>query len=327
MALRTAKHLPSKEIEGLQSEEIVLKANPNRWVMFPIKHDSFWVLYKEVENNFWAAEDFIFSEDKEALDNLDKSLLFGLKELLSYHIMLDNNVKCRPSAITLDLLSDVQVPEARAFYGFQLTDENIHSETVGSMFQSLVADLDLNSGSDKISWLEKHVTETKCFFKRVLLMLVSKLVFSTSFGLLRDFIVKEKLVPTYALALDAIQSDLHIHSRFAHCLFELMENRIVDSEVLSLINEAKELEVAFCIASLPLEFMKLQKEHVTSYVESRLNQVLLVSGYKTLFKPDLDVDWVTEFSVDLNVQLNISKPSIQHDIEHFDQEIKFDEDF
>ncbi|EKX74382.1 ribonucleoside-diphosphate reductase small chain, putative [Theileria equi strain WA] len=327
MALRTVKHLSSKEIEGLQANEIVLKANPNRWVMFPIKHDSFWAMYKEVENNFWAAEDFIFSEDKEVLDRLDKVLLDALNKVLSYHIMLDNNVKCRPSAITLDLLSDVQVPEARAFYGFQLTDENIHSETVGSMFQTLAASLDSKSGSDKISWLHKNVIETKSFFKRVLLMLISKLVFSASFGIIRDFIVKEKIIPTYALALDAIESDQHIHARFAFCLFELMENRMLESEVLSLINEVKELEIAFCLSSLPLEFMKLQKDHITSYVESRLNQVLLVSGYKAIFKPDLDVDWINEFSVDLNIQLNISKPSIQHDIEHFEQEIKFDEDF
>ncbi|BAM39682.1 ribonucleoside reductase [Theileria orientalis strain Shintoku] len=325
-AVRTYSFLPNSGLEAVQDRESLLKENKNRWVMFPVEYDTFWAMYKEVENNFWAAEDFIFSEDKSSLDSLTAPLLDCLNRLLSYHVMLDNSFFCRPADITLDLLSDVQAAEARAFYGFQLTDENIHSETVGSMFQNLGRGLDMLSGSDKISWLQTLCKGSRSFFRRILLCVISKLLFSCSFSVLRDFLVKDRHVPTHTSALDAMKTDRHIHVRFAHCVFLLLEYKMLESEVFDLVREATRLEFEFCCNALPLDFMDLSKDHLQAYIEHSANNVLSVSGYKPLFNPDYDVDWLSPPRVDLSIQKQQQSKPIQNEVVTT-TEIKFDEDF
>ncbi|UKJ88513.1 ribonucleoside reductase [Theileria orientalis] len=325
-AVGTSTFLPNSGLEAVQDRESLLKENKNRWVMFPVEYDTFWVMYKEVENNFWAAEDFIFSEDKSSLDSLPAPLLDCLNMLLSYHIMLDSTFFCRPADLTLDLLSDVQAAEARAFYGFQLTDENIHSETVGSMFQNLGRSLDRSSGADKISWLQTLCKGQSSFFRRVLLCVISKILFSCSFSILRDFLVKDRHVPTHTSALDAMKSDRHIHVRFAHCVFRLLEYKMLESEVFDLVREAKRLEFEFCSKALPLDFMNLSKDHLEAYIEFSANDVLLVSGYKPLFNPDYDVEWLNPSRVDVSIQKHQQKKPIQNEVVTT-TEIKFDEDF
>ncbi|UKK00908.2 ribonucleoside reductase [Theileria orientalis] len=325
-SVRTSTFLPNSGLEAIQDRESLLKENKGRWVMFPVEYDTFWVMYKEVENNFWAAEDFIFSEDKRSLDSLPAPLLDCLNWLLSYHMMLDNTSLCRPADITLDLLSDVQAAEARAFYGFQLTDENIHSETVGFMFQNLGLSLDLSSGADKISWLQTLCKESSSFFRRVLVCVISKLLFNCSFSILRDFLVKDRHVPTHTSAFDAMKSDRHIHVRFAYCVFRLLEYKMLESEVLDLVREATRLEFEFCSKALPLDFMNLSKDHLEAYIQFSANNVLLVSGYKPLFNPDYDVEWLNTPKVDLSIQKHHQKTQIQNEV-ITTTEIKFDEDF
>ncbi|GIX65669.1 ribonucleotide reductase small subunit, putative [Babesia caballi] len=90
-------------------------------------------MYKEIENNFWAAENFRFANDSEGIAGFDPELRQCMVKLLGYHNKLDHSEAARPAAVTLDLLADTQLPEARAFYGFQVSYENIHSEVFGSM--------------------------------------------------------------------------------------------------------------------------------------------------------------------------------------------------
>uniref|UniRef100_A0A3B0MLW0 Ribonucleoside reductase, putative n=1 Tax=Theileria annulata TaxID=5874 RepID=A0A3B0MLW0_THEAN len=225
--------------------------------MFPIEHDTFWILYKEVENNFWAAEDFIFTDDIKLLYQLPKPIFNTLLNLLSFHINLDNKLICRPVDITLELLSEVQIAEARAFYGFQLTDENIHTETICSMFQLFNQQLDTNIGMDKIIWLYNECENNKCFFKRVLLLVIMKLLFYCSINILRDYLLKEKLLPTFITAFDSITNDRIIHTRFAHCTFRLLQNKMLESEVLEIIKQALKLEYQFILQYFTIQFFNL----------------------------------------------------------------------
>ncbi|EAN34434.2 Ribonucleotide reductase small chain family protein [Theileria parva strain Muguga] len=316
------KYLPCASIEEVQNDEILLKENHNRWVMFPIEHDTFWIMYKEVENNFWAAEDFIFSDDLNSLFKLPKPLFNSLFHLLSFHINLDNKWVCRPVDMTLELLSEVQIAEARAFYGFQLTDENIHTETIGTMFQLLNQPLDNTIGQDKITWLYNECEKNKCFFKRVLLVVISKLLFTATFNILRDYLVKEKLLPTFTLALDAVSKDRHIHTRFAHCTFTLLQHKMLESDVVQLIKEALKLEYDFANKFLPLSLMAITQNVLRGYMEWVGNNVLMVCGYRTLYSSDFDVEWLNHPTVDLNIRQVIKKQKTEHTTE-----IKFDEDF
>ena len=47
----------SAETKGLLAPEPHLRANPHRFVLFPIQHDDIWQMYKQAEASFWTAEE------------------------------------------------------------------------------------------------------------------------------------------------------------------------------------------------------------------------------------------------------------------------------
>merc|ERR1719199_442673 len=105
----------SKEYKALEMEDPLLKENPQRWVMFPIRYPAVWEMYKKLEEGekhfikhvlaFFAAADGIVNEN-----------------------LMDN------------FSTEVQIPEARAFYGFQIAMENIHSETYSLLIEQYIRD-------------------------------------------------------------------------------------------------------------------------------------------------------------------------------------------
>ncbi|KAK2198153.1 bifunctional Ferritin-like superfamily/Ribonucleotide reductase small subunit family/Ribonucleotide reductase small subunit/Ribonucleotide reductase-like [Babesia duncani] len=340
-----ASYMKAVEIEKCQEEEIVLKENASRWVMFPIHYDSLWAMYKEIENHFWAAEDFRFSKDKEQLKTLDKQLYDCLVKLISYHLLIDSKGDItRPTNLTIALLGHVQLPEARAFYGFQLSYENVHSETIGLMTLEIGDKFQDEYGKDKIEWVSKQLIGTGCFFKKLLVQAITKLVFRCCLGIFKDYLLKEEILATYAQALQTIQNDILIHLKFAFHIFGMLKFKMTLEEVKSLLEEAKELEMNYCESILPLESIGLLKSEyihfttrkhsgdLSSYINSSLNQVLLVAGYNEEYPDAKELpSWLKSIQVDRSAVATKATqakkaPQISSGGDK-NIEIKFDEDF
>ncbi|OII72965.1 ribonucleotide reductase small subunit [Cryptosporidium ubiquitum] len=116
-----------KELLEQQNNESVLLDNPFRWVLFPIKYNRLWSLYKKYEVSFWTAEVISPMEDKAKLENLDEKLINYIEMIFAKRIYIDDT--CLDTVmLTCELLGQVQVPEARGYFSFTMCMENIYKE-------------------------------------------------------------------------------------------------------------------------------------------------------------------------------------------------------
>ena len=104
----------------------ILTPNPNRFVMFPIKYPRIWAMYKQAEASFWTAEEVDLSADLKDWAGLEEGERHFIKHVLSFFAASDGIVL---ENLAAQFVREVQLPEARAFYGFQIAMENIHCVT------------------------------------------------------------------------------------------------------------------------------------------------------------------------------------------------------
>ena len=118
--------------------EPILAPNEGRFVLFPIQHDDIWSFYKKAEASFWTAEEIDMSADIIDWENkLNENEKHFIKHILAFFAASDGIVN---ENLAENFLSEVQYTEAKFFYGFQITIENIHSETYSLLIDTLIKD-------------------------------------------------------------------------------------------------------------------------------------------------------------------------------------------
>ena len=115
--------------------EPILRDNPNRFVIFPIKHDDIWKFYKNQQACIWTAEEIDLAEDLNDWKNLTEDERYFIKHVLAFFAASDGIVN---ENLAENFLSEVQYAEAKFFYGFQIMMENIHSETYSLLIDTYI---------------------------------------------------------------------------------------------------------------------------------------------------------------------------------------------
>src|SRR5690606_33367100 len=116
----------------------ILTENKNRFVLFPIKHSEVWEMYKKAEASFWTAEEIDLHEDLHHWENiLKQEEKHFISHVLAFFAASDGIVN---ENLATQFCREVQIPEARCFYGFQIAIENIHSETYSLLIDTYIKD-------------------------------------------------------------------------------------------------------------------------------------------------------------------------------------------
>ena len=105
--------------------EPILEENTKRFVLFPIEHDEIWKMYKQAEASFWTTEEVDLAQDLVDWERLSKDEKHFIKHVLAFFAASDGIVN---ENLVLNFMREVQIPEARCFYGFQVAIENIHAD-------------------------------------------------------------------------------------------------------------------------------------------------------------------------------------------------------
>ena len=117
--------------------EVLLQENKERFVLFPIKYPKIWEMYKKAEASFWTAEEIDLSQDQKDWDKLNDGERYFITNVLAFFAASDGIVN---ENLAVNFMSEVQLPEARCFYGFQIMMENIHSETYSLLIDTYIKD-------------------------------------------------------------------------------------------------------------------------------------------------------------------------------------------
>ena len=118
--------------------EPLLTENPRRYVILPIQHNAVWEMYKKAMASFWTAEEVDLSRDLQDWENLKPNERHFVSHVLAFFAASDGIVN---ENLAMNFSNELQIPEARCFYGFQIAIENIHSEVYSLLIDTYIKDV------------------------------------------------------------------------------------------------------------------------------------------------------------------------------------------
>ena len=287
-------------------EEHILKENKDRFVMFPLKYHDIWELYKTAEHSFWTAEEIDLSQDltdwDEKLNNDEKHYI---KNVLAFFAASDGIVN---ENLAENFLKEVQYPEAKSFYGFQIAMENVHSETYSLLIDTYIKDevekdrlfnaIDtVPSVKKKADWALKWI-ESESFAERLIAFAaVEGIFFSGSFCSI-FWLKKRGLMPGLAFSNELISRDEGLHCQFA-CLLhnKHITNKVSSERITEIIIEAVEIEKEFVTESLPVSLIGMNAKMMQQYIEFVADFWLSELGCKKVYNSENPFDFMDMLSL------------------------------
>merc|ERR1712187_432225 len=295
----------SEQYRELEKSDALLVDNPRRWVMFPIQYPQIWEMYKKHEASFWTAEEIDLSQDNKDWDALSENEQYFIKHVLAFFAASDG--------IVLENLSgqfsvEVQVPEARAGYGFQIAMENIHSETYSLLIEQYIRDPaekdrvfdaihTMPPVAEKAKWAVQWMNKDNSFAERIVAFAaVEGILFSGSFCAIY-WLKKRGLMPGLTFSNELISLDEGLHAEFACLLYGMLEHKLPEDVVHDLIRGAVAVERKFICEALSCDLIGMNSELMTRYIEFVADRLLTALGHSKLFGSTNPFDWMELISL------------------------------
>merc|ERR1711937_865845 len=300
-----SKSRVSEEFKELEKEDPLLKENPDRWVMFPIQHPQIWEMYKKHEASFWTAEEIDLSQDARDWETLAEPEQHFIKHVLAFFAASDGIVL---ENLLGQFSTEVQLPEARAFYGFQIAMENIHSETYSLLIEQYIKDPvekdsifdainTMPAVSEKAKWAVQWMQRENSFAERVVAFAaVEGILFSGSFCAIY-WLKKRGLMPGLTFSNELISRDEGLHTEFACMLYGMLQHKLPDSVVHEIIKGAVNAERRFICDALSCDLIGMNNELMTKYIEFVADRLLTSLGHPKLFNAVNPFDWMELISL------------------------------
>merc|ERR1712194_474357 len=297
----------SAEFMAVEKQDVVLAENSQRWVMFPIKYHEVWAMYKKHEASFWTAEEIDLQQDLGDWDNkLTDSERHFLKHVLAFFAGSDG--------IGLENLNgnfgnEVQLPEARAFYGFQAMMENIHSETYSLLIDTYVRNDEKEKNrlfqaistipviEKKAAWAAQWMSQGLCFAERlVAFACVEGILFSGSFCAIY-WLKKRGLLPGLTFSNELIARDEGLHADFACLLYNMLEKRLPESHVAKIVKGAVFVEKEFICDALSCDLIGMNSRLMSTYIEFVADRLMVALGYEKIYNSKNPFEWMEMISL------------------------------
>jgi ribonucleoside-diphosphate reductase beta chain len=287
-------------------EEHILKENKSRFVMFPLKYHDIWEKYKTAEMSFWTSEEIDLAQDltdwNEKLNDDEKHYI---KNVLAFFAASDGIVN---ENLAENFLKEVQYPEAKSFYGFQIAMENVHSETYSLLIDTYIKDSKerdhlfnaietVPSVKKKAEWALKWI-ESDSFAERLIAFAaVEGIFFSGSFCSI-FWLKKRGLMPGLAFSNELISRDEGLHCEFA-CLLhnKYITNKVSAERITEIITEAVEIEKEFVTDSLPVSLIGMNAKMMQQYIEFVADFWLTELGCKKVYNSENPFDFMDMLSL------------------------------
>jgi ribonucleoside-diphosphate reductase subunit M2 len=289
------------------SREPLLAQNENRFVMFPIEHDDIWQMYQKQVDCFWRPEEIDLSKDLSDWNALNKDEQFFISMILAFFAASDGIVL---ENLAQRFMSEVQVSEARAFYGFQIAMENIHSHTYSNLIETYIKDSDTKSKlfnaiqnfpciKRKSDWAQKWIHDNRSSFgtRLIAFACVEGIFFSGAFCSI-FWLKKRGLMPGLTFSNELISRDEALHCEFAILLYSKLLKKVDKNRVQEIIKEAVEIETEFICEALPCRLIGMNSQMMTQYIQFVADRLLVQLGYKKVYNVSNPFDWMELISLE-----------------------------
>lgn len=274
------------------SNELLLTPDENRYVMFPIRYDDIWEMYKKQVDCFWRPEEIDLTKDLADWDRINDDEKMFISMILAFFAASDGIVL---ENLAMRFMNDIQVSEARAFYGFQIAMENIHSHTYSLLIETYIKEKEekdrlLNAIAHypcikkKADWAKKWINDNRSSFgtRLVAFACIEGIFFSGAFCSI-FWLKKRGLMPGLTFSNELISRDEALHCEFAILLYSKLQKKIDKSRIYEIIKEAVEIEIEFICDALPCKLIGMNSDLMSQYIKFVADRLLVQLGYKKIY--------------------------------------------
>ena len=289
----------------MKVNEPILQENPNRFVVFPINYHEIWQMYKKAVASFWTVEEVDLSKDMQHWEKLNSDERHFIGHVLAFFAASDGIVN---ENLVTNFSQDVQIPEARCFYGFQIMIENIHSEMYSLLIDTYIRDPKerdylfraietIDCIKKKADWALRWISSTVEFGERlVAFAAVEGIFFSGSFASI-FWLKKRGLMPGLTFSNELISRDEGLHTDFACLLFSHLNNRPSTATIQRIIREAVAIEQEFLTDALPVSLIGMNSVLMKQYIEFVADRLLLSLGVPKIYNSENPFDFMELISM------------------------------
>ncbi len=285
-------------------QEILLKENKDRFVILPINYPKIWEHYKRHEASFWTAEEIDLSADIKDWNNLNDGERHFLSHILAFFAASDGIVN---ENLAVNFMSEVQLPEARCFYGFQIMMENIHSETYALLIDTYIKNAQekdrlfhaidtIPAVKKKAEWALRWIDNGSFAERLVAFAAVEGIFFSGSFCSI-FWMKKRGLMPGLTFSNELISRDEGLHCEFACLLYNMLQNRLTEEAVVKIITDAVVIEKEFVTDALPVGLIGMNASLMQQYIEFVADRWLCELGYNKIYNTTNPFDFMEMISL------------------------------
>jgi ribonucleoside-diphosphate reductase beta chain len=323
-------------------QEPLLIENGSRHVIFPIKYDNIWDMYKKHVSTYWTVEEIDFSKDTKDWEKLNDNEKHFIKNILAFFAASDGIVN---ENLVHRFMKEIKIPEALAFYSFQNAIETIHSETYSLLIDTYIKDVveknKLFNAVDtipcvgkKAQWAMKWITSKDDSFatRLIAFAIVEGVFFSGAFCSI--YWLKEKgVMPGLTFSNELISRDESLHAEFAVLLYSYILNRVPENQVHELFKEAVNIEKEFICSSLPCSLLGMNSDLMSQYIEFVSDRLLIQLNYTPIFNVKNPFAFMDRIGMDLKTNFfesrvsNYSKAELHTENTELNFEIDDNDDF
>ena len=287
--------------------EPLLQEDLNRYVMFPIKDQDIWKMYKKAEDLFWRAEEIDLSKDNKDWDTLNDDEKHFISMILAFFAASDGIVL---ENLGVRFMSEVQLSEARAFYGLQIAMENIHSITYSTLIETYIkskeqkhklfnALTEYECINKKGQWAIKWINDKKSNFatRLVAFACIEGIFFSGAFCAIY-WMKKRGLMPGLTFSNELISRDEALHTEFAVLLHSKLEKPLKKQKIHEIISEAVAIEIEFINDALPCRLIGMNQVLMKQYIEFVADRLSVQLGGDKIYESKNPFDWMENISIE-----------------------------
>ncbi len=284
--------------------EILLKENKDRFVLLPINYPKVWEMYKRHEASFWTAEEIDLSADQKDWDKMKNEERHFISHVLAFFAASDGIVN---ENLAVNFMSEVQIPEARCFYGFQIMMENIHSETYALLIDTYIKDPvekdklfhaieTVDCVKKKAEWALRWIENGSFAERLVAFAAVEGIFFSGSFCSI-FWLKKRGLMPGLTFSNELISRDEGMHCEFACLLYSMLQTKLSVEQVTAIITDAVAIEKEFVTDSLPVDLIGMNSKLMSQYIEFVADRWLAELGCPKYYNASNPFDFMEMISL------------------------------
>ena len=288
-------------------QEPLLSETEERFVMFPIKDEAVWAMYKKQVECFWRAEEVDLSKDLASWETLTGDEKNFIKVIIAFFAASDGIVL---ENLATRFMRDVQLSEARAFYGFQIAMENIHSEMYSLLIETYIKDQPEKTRlfqalqhypciKKKADWTRQWIHSHDASFaaRLVAFACVEGIFFSGAFCSI-FWLKKRGLMPGLTFSNELISRDEALHTEFAILLYKKLLQPLPEKMVHLVITQAVKIEQEFICEALPCRLIGMNAAQMSKYIEFVADRLAVQLGYKAIYQTANPFDFMELISLE-----------------------------